>query len=105
VVASAVGGLPEIVRPGQTGLLAASGDMQTFMEALNSALVDLPLRDKLVAGATAMVAGLSVEAHVSELLGEYARVLEHGPAGRGPVRQEEELRPAALSPEPEPRQR
>jgi glycosyltransferase involved in cell wall biosynthesis len=105
VVASAVGGLPEIVRPGQTGLLAASGDMQAFMEGLRSALVDLPLRDGLVAGGRALVESLSVEAHVRELLGEYARVLEHGPAGRGPAPRDEELRPAALSPEPEPRQR
>jgi glycosyltransferase involved in cell wall biosynthesis len=105
VVASAVGGLPEIVRPGETGLLAGAGDTGGLMEAIRSCLLDLALRDQLVTGGLALVQKLSAEAHVRELLGEYARVLERGTAGRGPARQDEDLRRVAVAPGPEPRQR
>jgi glycosyltransferase involved in cell wall biosynthesis len=84
LVATAVGGLPEIVRHGETGLLARGGDMPGMMQAMKLVLTDVALRDRLVAGGMELARSLSVEAHVSALLGLYERVLqEHSRALRG----------------------
>jgi glycosyltransferase involved in cell wall biosynthesis len=47
VLATAVGGVPVMVRHGANGLLAAPGDPQSLSEALSLLLRDPPLRRKL----------------------------------------------------------
>jgi glycosyltransferase involved in cell wall biosynthesis len=47
VVASAVGGTPELVQEGQTGLLCPPGDVQTLVKKLVSVLSSKETRDKL----------------------------------------------------------
>jgi glycogen synthase len=61
VVATAVGGIPEVVRDGENGLLVPAGDVNAFAHALRRLAEDRALRDRLAAGAAASVAGLSRE--------------------------------------------
>jgi glycosyltransferase involved in cell wall biosynthesis len=113
VVASAVGGLPEIVRDGETGLLTGPRDMEGMMQSLAVLLRDQDLRASLVAGGHELAQKLSLDVHIRELLNEYARLLERTPSGRGTEPREgnrwarslsDEITPASLSREPEPRQ-
>jgi glycosyltransferase involved in cell wall biosynthesis len=114
VVASAVGGLPEIVHHGETGLLAGPQDMAGMMQALAALFSDQALRASLVAGGRKIAAKLSLDAHVRALLGEYDRLLAGVPRPRGvEVQREslwarnlsgEEAPPASVTGEPEPRQ-
>ncbi len=52
LVATAVGGIPEIVIPEQTGLLAPAGDAETFAAQLERLLGDTALRQSLGAAAS-----------------------------------------------------
>jgi glycosyltransferase involved in cell wall biosynthesis len=56
LVATAVGGIPEIVVHERTGLLAPAKDHETFAQNLERLLRDKALRDSLRQGATAHVA-------------------------------------------------
>jgi len=47
IVASAVGGIPELVRHGENGFLFEPGDAQGLAERLGSLLVDAPLRRRM----------------------------------------------------------
>ncbi|MGB8061731.1 MAG: glycosyltransferase [Candidatus Sulfotelmatobacter sp.] len=47
VVAFKVGGIPDVVRPGKTGLLAAPEDVRSLREAMETILADRPLRDTM----------------------------------------------------------
>ncbi len=51
VIASAQGGLKEVVRDGQDGLLVPPGDAQALASALRGVLEDVQLRARLAAGA------------------------------------------------------
>jgi glycogen(starch) synthase len=51
VVASAVGGIPEVVRHGETGLLVPPGDVQALAGALDRLVADAGLRASLASGA------------------------------------------------------
>jgi glycogen synthase len=53
VVASAVGGIPEVVRDGETGLLVPPGDVTTLAAVLDRLAADPDLRARLAAGARA----------------------------------------------------
>jgi len=57
VIASPVGGIPDIVRDGETGLLAGPDDDAAVAHAMVRLLVDAALRDRITAGADAMVRG------------------------------------------------
>ena len=50
VVATAVGGVPEVVREGENGLLVAAGDVEAIAGALARLLGDDALRERLAAG-------------------------------------------------------
>lgn len=56
VVASDVTGIPELVRDGETGLIAPAGDPMALASALERALADAALRGRLSAAGRAMVA-------------------------------------------------
>ena len=76
VVATVVGGVPEIVRHGETGLLVPSGDS----EALASAVIDLLSEPEQRAqfgraGRERVLKDFTVEAMMGQLLGAYDSLL------------------------------
>lgn len=72
VVATAVGGVPEVVRDGVNGLLVPPGDAQALAGALRRVADDRELRDRLAAAAAPSVAELSHE----RVYGRIAAILE-----------------------------
>ena len=62
VVATAVGGVPEVVHDGENGLLVAPGRPDELAAAIRRVLEEDGLRDRLAAGAKPSVAAISSEA-------------------------------------------
>ena len=61
VVATAVGGVPEVIHDDENGLLVPPGDVAALAAALQRMLSDDQLRDRLAAGAKPSVAGIGRE--------------------------------------------
>jgi glycosyltransferase involved in cell wall biosynthesis len=59
VIATAVGGVPEVVRDGENGLLVAAGDVEGIVAAIERLLRDDSLRAALAAAAASSVAELA----------------------------------------------
>ena len=59
VIATAVGGVPEVVRDGENGLLVPPGDVEAIAAAIERLLGDASLRAALAAGAAPSVAELA----------------------------------------------
>ncbi len=76
VVATAVGGLPEMIDSGRNGLLVPAGDTDALADALAKALTPGTLRDRLTAEARASGQQHHVDRHVRELEEVYLRVGE-----------------------------
>jgi glycosyltransferase involved in cell wall biosynthesis len=55
VVGSRVGGIPDLVTDGETGLLVSPGDVSALADAIERALTDRPLAEGLGAAARAAV--------------------------------------------------
>jgi len=75
VVATAVGGVPEVVLDGENGLLVAPGDPEALAAAMRRILEEPGLRDRLAAGAKPSVEAISSDAiyrRLEELLAEAA---------------------------------
>jgi glycosyltransferase involved in cell wall biosynthesis len=72
VIATRVGGVPEVVRDGENGLLVNPGDVNAFAEAIERYLNDAELRERLRANAKLSVARFSVD----EVYVEIERILE-----------------------------
>lgn len=72
VVATAVGGVPEVVRDGENGLLVPAGDVEAIAEAIRRIVEDEGLRRSLAAAARASVAELSEP----QVLGRIVRAIE-----------------------------
>jgi glycosyltransferase involved in cell wall biosynthesis len=75
VVATAVGGVPEVVRDDVNGLLVAPGDAEALAAAMRRILDDDALRDRLAAAAAESVRPLArdvVYGRLEQLLGEAA---------------------------------
>lgn len=77
VIATAVGGVPEVVRDGENGLLVAPGDGDALAAALGRFFGDAELRAKLAAAAPVSVAGhteqavfAAIEAELEKAAGE-----------------------------------
>jgi glycosyltransferase involved in cell wall biosynthesis len=68
VIASAVGGLKEIITDGQSGLLVPAGDAAALACALCTLLTDESLRARLSAGARLRAHGFSLQRRADELL-------------------------------------
>jgi glycosyltransferase involved in cell wall biosynthesis len=62
VIATAVGGVPEVVRDGENGLLVAPNDPSALSAAISRFFSDAGLRERLSAAAAPSVAGYSEEA-------------------------------------------
>jgi glycosyltransferase involved in cell wall biosynthesis len=76
IVATAVGGVPEVVHDGENGLLVPPGDPEALAAAMRRILEEEGLRVRLAAGAKPSVAAISSEAiysRLEELLAEAAR--------------------------------
>jgi glycosyltransferase involved in cell wall biosynthesis len=77
VVASAVGGLPEMVDPGRTGLLFQAGDVAALAAALSGLLADRAARERLVREARRMVVeNYSLERMAADYGCHYRELLE-----------------------------
>jgi 2-deoxystreptamine N-acetyl-D-glucosaminyltransferase/2-deoxystreptamine glucosyltransferase len=75
VVASDVGGIPEVVRHGVTGLLVPPGDVDALAAALDRVVAEPALRARLAAGARARSADYGWPALAARVAGVYDRVL------------------------------
>ena len=76
VLATATGGVAEVVRDGENGLLVAPGDVEGLAEAIRRFFGDAVLRDRLRAAAVASVAEYAPErvfARLEETLASVAR--------------------------------
>lgn len=67
VIATAVGGVPEVIHDRENGLLVAAGDALGFAAAMQSVLDDDALRARLAAGARPSIAGLGRDATYERL--------------------------------------
>jgi glycosyltransferase involved in cell wall biosynthesis len=76
VVATRVGGVPEIVVDGENGLLVEPGDAPAFAAALGRVLADDALRARLAAAAAPSVARFAID----RVYGEIERLLTEGAA-------------------------
>jgi glycosyltransferase involved in cell wall biosynthesis len=77
VVASAVGGLPEIVRHGETGLLVPKGDASALVDATLRLLRNSALAHRLGRAGSAFAARFTIDAHVEELTEFYEEIAAH----------------------------
>ncbi|MGY1672300.1 glycosyltransferase [Geodermatophilus sp. SYSU D00710] len=75
VVASDVGGIPEVVRHGVTGLLVPPGDVDALAAALDRVTAEPALRSRLAAGARARAADYAWPALAGRVAEVYDRVL------------------------------
>jgi glycosyltransferase involved in cell wall biosynthesis len=73
LVASRVGGLPEAVADGETGLLVAPGDPVALAAALDRLMADAPLRERLGAGGRERVPMFTAPAVVPRYESAYER--------------------------------
>jgi 2-deoxystreptamine N-acetyl-D-glucosaminyltransferase/2-deoxystreptamine glucosyltransferase len=84
VVASAVGGIPEVVRDGETGLLVPPGDVAALAEVLDRLAADPGLRARLAEGARARARGYAWPRLAEEVAAVYRRVrTEEAPVAAG----------------------
>ena len=79
IIATAVGGTPELIRDGENGLLIPNEDDHALAVALQRLIDDAALRDRLAAQARAdALAGFSLDAMVDHSLSIYRRCLHGG---------------------------
>jgi 2-deoxystreptamine N-acetyl-D-glucosaminyltransferase/2-deoxystreptamine glucosyltransferase len=84
VVASAVGGIPEVVRDGETGLLVPPLDVAALAEVLDRLAADPGLRARLAEGARTHARDYAWPRLAGEVAALYRRVAREGaPAGVG----------------------
>jgi glycosyltransferase involved in cell wall biosynthesis len=87
VVASHIGGLPEIVRDGETGFLTPPGDVKALHERLAQLLTDAPLARRMGERARAHVLDQFTWQKVAErCLTAYAELTAAGRPGRSAAR-------------------
>ncbi len=88
-IGCAVGGIPEMIVPGETGLLVPAHSPEHLAGAFRTLLGDEPLRRRLgAAGQRRCEQHFSLVAHTKAVLAEYARVVPNSPSrseavGRG----------------------
>lgn len=77
VVASAIGGIPELVGDGRTGLLVPPGDWEAVAGALRRIDGDADLARALSAGARQQAAAFTLDRHLDHLRKIYQMAAEH----------------------------
>ncbi|MDF2867565.1 MAG: hypothetical protein K0S11_1035 [Gammaproteobacteria bacterium] len=77
VVATRVGGIPEIVLDGKTGLLADTGDVNNLVKAVIQLLQNNDLRQSLIVNATQQVAEFSIQNMAAKTLAVYRSIITH----------------------------
>ncbi len=75
IVASAVGGIPEVVRAGKDGLLVSLGDVAGFSDACSKIIDNPDLAKSLVLSALSRWPKFSIDSMVSETEQVYTRIL------------------------------
>ena len=75
VIATAVGGVPEVVRDGENGLLVVPHDPAALAAAIARFFADEDLRARLAAAAPGSVAGYSEEAVFAQIEAELERAI------------------------------
>jgi len=76
VIGSRMGGIPELVADGQTGLLFTAGDIEGLRQCMSSLLADEPLRHRMGLAARARVeSDFSLDKHFAGLQAVYDEVL------------------------------
>jgi glycosyltransferase involved in cell wall biosynthesis len=74
-IAFAVGGLPEVIEDGKSGLLIPPGDVQAFMRGAAELITNDALRARLGAGARLRAKEFSVERMIQRTAEVYHRVI------------------------------
>jgi len=86
VVATSTGGLPEIVREGETGLLVPPGDSEGLERAVSALLRDPPRRQALgQAGRARVESCFTADAMMNSLTAAYGALLEKSPLPHTPL--------------------
>jgi glycosyltransferase involved in cell wall biosynthesis len=67
VIASAIGGIPEIVRDGETGILVPPNDAGALYDAIKKCISDPCLRDSMAVAARKAAAAFVIEEHTRRL--------------------------------------
>ncbi|HEU5263296.1 MAG TPA: glycosyltransferase, partial [Gaiellaceae bacterium] len=75
VIATAVGGVPEVVRDGENGLLVPPKDVAALADAIRRFFDDHELRRRLAEAASRSVSGYTEEAVFTRIEAELARVV------------------------------
>ena len=73
VIATAVGGVPEVIREGENGLLVPANDVPALAAAIRRFFDDAALRQRLAAAAPESVAGYTEDAMFTRIEDELAR--------------------------------
>jgi glycosyltransferase involved in cell wall biosynthesis len=76
MVATEVGGMAEVVQPGRTGLLVASGSAEALASALRELLDDPPRREAMGAAAAARAGDFTAERQAERCAALYEELLE-----------------------------
>jgi glycosyltransferase involved in cell wall biosynthesis len=80
VVATSVGGIPEILRPGKDGILVEPDDPKALAAELRRVLQDSDLRSRLALSGPARATEFSVQAMVRAIKGSYLSVADEVPS-------------------------
>ena len=77
VIASSIGGLPDIITDGKNGILVEPGDVEALRAALARVLADSALRSRLGAAAKRRAADFAADLIVPQVEQAYERFLRH----------------------------
>ena len=84
VVASRVGGIPEVVEDGTTGLLVEAENPTALAGAINRLLGDTTLRRRFAASASRAAQAYDIEAYCARLEALYQRLASHATSSASP---------------------
>jgi glycosyltransferase involved in cell wall biosynthesis len=81
IVSTDQGGMPELIRDGQNGLLASTGDPTTFITCLERLIEDRPLRERLGSAARRTIEELYSDTRIARMSIDYYRECLNNGAG------------------------
>jgi glycosyltransferase involved in cell wall biosynthesis len=84
VIATSVGGVPEVVRDGENGLLVPAGDAEALAAAIRRLLDEPGLRDRLAAAAAPSVADLAPASLLARIEATLLEAAPRAPSGSEP---------------------